>query len=1396
MAAAVALGAVTLSGASADATISQTVVASADAYVSSRESSANLGAEPELRIDSAPNENSAARVARSYVRFDIPVSWEPIARATLRVYATNGDHGGFTVGRVADTWDEQTITWSNAPPQSAGPTIASGPFAAGDWVSVDVTPLVTGSGSTSFALIGSTPSPMALGSREQGQTVAPRLSIETLATAPVNQALPTISGTPQEGKPLSAAAGTWSGTAPISYAYQWQRCDAAGGGCVQLPSATTTTYTPTGAVVGSTLRVVVTASNSAGSSGAGSEPTPLVVAAPGETSPPSAPADLTSSADQSSITLTWSASSDNVAVTGYDLFLKGAKVASTAATNYRFGGLKCGTGYTIGVAAYDAAGNRSSTSALASATAACADTSPPDTSPPSVPSNLQVGAADQSSITLTWSASSDNVAVTGYDLFLNGAKVASTAATNYRFGGLKCGTGYTIGVAAYDAAGNRSGQSEVVAATGPCPDTSAPTAPTGVVVTAASSTSVSILWSPAFDNVGVSGYHLFLNGSKIGSTPLTNYIFGGLTCATSYSVGIEAYDAAGNVSARLTMTAATSACQGSSTGVAPRFRYIFHSGSDQAGAAALGFNLLDVDTKSEADALPAGTQGLYWLGDYLNAPTCDWEQSDATIAAKVRAGVGDPKIWGYNFSNEPDPYGCPNAVSQHRQRAALIRSIDPAKATFISLDMNWRDQALKQIPLWVGVTDYTGLNPYVCFVGQPACDFAWIDQVIHAADNAGVAYFGHVQAFQANEWRWPTADELQHMLGQWAASKQKGYSLFSWNYGAQSLSSQPALMDVLKRFNGSASGSTPGDTTAPSVPTGLSKAASTGTTVSLSWNASSDNVDVAGYGVYRNGMLVATTSGTSYTVDALTCGTSYTFAVDAYDATGNRSAKASLTAATGSCTDMVAPTAPDAPIVTGTTPTSIALFWGPSIDNVGVAGYDVYVNGSKVGSTAALSYTFGGLSCDTSYALGVEAYDVAGNRSPRASLVATTSACPDIQAPSAPSNLTNTGASETSLSLSWSASTDNVGVAGYDVYRNGGKLGSTASTSYTFSGLACGTNYTLGVAAYDTSGNHSAVVSVSAATSACSSASDQVIAAAGDICGSPTDCAPTAKLLDQLNPDAVLTLGDNAYEDGSLSQYLSEYDPNWGRQNAKVYPSPGNHEFHIANAQGYRDYFGARAPALWYSYDLGAWHVVSLAGDVGVSASAGSPQETWLKQDLAAHPSQCILAYWHEPRWSSGDVHRNDSGVAAFWSDLYVAGADVVLNGHDHNYQRFPPLNPSGQPDTNGIREFVVGTGGASHYGFTASSPAPEVRNGTDFGVLKLTLHAGSYDFEFVPVAGSTFADSGSGTCHGTTQAFTSPHQTEFGFMTFARIWLKDILYSKSGLLDMLKRLNLLRLDQ
>jgi hypothetical protein len=258
-----------------------------------------------------------------------------------------------------------------------------------------------------------------------------------------------------------------------------------------------------------------------------------------------------------------------------------------------------------------------------------------------------------------------------------------------------------------------------------------------------------------------------------------------------------------------------------------------------------------------------------------------------------------------------------------------------------------------------------------------------------------------------------------------------------------------------------------------------------------------------------------------------------------------------------------------------------------------------------------------------------------------------------------------------------------------------------------------------------------------------------VIAAAGDICGSATDCAPTASLVTSINPTDALTLGDNAYQDGSLSEYQTEYDPNWGSFKSRTKPTTGNHEWHIANAQGYHDYFGSIAPADYYSYDVGTWHLIALASDNGsISNAAGSAEETWLRNDLAAHSNQCTLAYWHEPRYTSGTVHSSDTSWTPIWKDLYNANADVVLNGHVHNYERFAPQDPNGNLDiARGITEFVVGTGGESHY--TSGTPIANsvVQNDTSFGVLKLTLHPGSYDWQFVPVAGN-FTDSGSRACH------------------------------------------------
>jgi Calcineurin-like phosphoesterase/Bacterial Ig domain len=257
------------------------------------------------------------------------------------------------------------------------------------------------------------------------------------------------------------------------------------------------------------------------------------------------------------------------------------------------------------------------------------------------------------------------------------------------------------------------------------------------------------------------------------------------------------------------------------------------------------------------------------------------------------------------------------------------------------------------------------------------------------------------------------------------------------------------------------------------------------------------------------------------------------------------------------------------------------------------------------------------------------------------------------------------------------------------------------------------------------------------------SSSDPVIAGAGDIAKDANDGEPTARLLDQINPTVVYTTGDNAYPDGTLAQYNAYYHPSWGRHKAKTKPTPGNHEYHTSGAAGYFAYFPVPA---YYSYNLGSWHLVALNSEISVSA--GSVQEQWLRNDLAATTKPCILAYWHKPRFSSGSNHGSASSMGPLWNALYARRADVVLNGHDHVYERFAKQNPSGQADPQGIRQFTVGTGGASHYGFSTPLPTSEVRNGNTFGVLKVTLHANGYDWQFVPVAGATFTDRGSNTCN------------------------------------------------
>ena len=281
-------------------------------------------------------------------------------------------------------------------------------------------------------------------------------------------------------------------------------------------------------------------------------------------------------------------------------------------------------------------------------------------------------------------------------------------------------------------------------------------------------------------------------------------------------------------------------------------------------------------------------------------------------------------------------------------------------------------------------------------------------------------------------------------------------------------------------------------------------------------------------------------------------------------------------------------------------------------------------------------------------------------------------------------------------------------------------------------------------------------VSHSAIPSGAFAANDQsvVLVGAGDIadCKDLTGAEATAKLLDQLT-GTVMAVGDLAYPDGSKENFVC-YDKTWGRAKSRTRPAPGNHEFHAAGASPYFDYFGATAgdpKTGYYSYELGAWHIIVLNSeckDVG-GCEPGSPQEKWLRSDLAAHPAACKLAYWHKPLFSSGSAHGNDLTVKPLFQALYDAHADVVVGGHDHDYERFAPQNPDGAADpANGIREFVVGTGGKNHRPFGESKLNSEVRDATAFGVLKLTLKPKSYDWQFIPEAGKSFTDSGTGACH------------------------------------------------
>jgi acid phosphatase type 7 len=391
--------------------------------------------------------------------------------------------------------------------------------------------------------------------------------------------------------------------------------------------------------------------------------------------------------------------------------------------------------------------------------------------------------------------------------------------------------------------------------------------------------------------------------------------------------------------------------------------------------------------------------------------------------------------------------------------------------------------------------------------------------------------------------------------------------------------------------------------------------------------------------------------------------------------------------------------------------------------------------------------------------------------------VSLTAPSADAGSPTAPQDLAATYISDTKVGLSWSPSSDEVGVTGYQIARDGAPLTSVpaAQTTFVDSGLTPATEHSYTVTASDQAGYASAPSAAVTVTTLAAPPAAPVIAAAGDVAcdpqnaafngglGSAVECrqAATAAVIQGINPAAVLLLGDGQYQCGAAAAWTQSFDASWGAFKGLIRPAVGNHDYYksgstgcdtTGRAAGYYGYFGAAAGPPdkgYYSYDLGAWHLISLNSQCAkaCAATAKADQIAWLMADMAAHPTQCTLAYFHHPRFSSGG-HGNDGTIGPLWDALQAGGTDVVLNGHEHSYERFLPQLPSGVASPSGISEIIVGTGGRNHTLFPTNQPNSAIKDGYTFGALKMTLEDGSFSWEFVPEPGSTFGDAGSTACH------------------------------------------------
>jgi chitodextrinase len=797
----------------------------------------------------------------------------------------------------------------------------------------------------------------------------------------------------------------------------------------------------------------------------------------GDTQPPTAPANLAATAaGMNQINLGWTASTDNVGVRGYLVErCQGAgcnnfvQIGTTTGTTYNDTGLTANTSYSYRVRATDAAGNLSSYSNITSATTLG------DTQPPTAPSNLTATAPSSSQINLSWTASSDNVGVTGYLVERcqgvgcnNFAQVGTATSIAFNDTGLTANSSYSYRVRATDSAGNLSSYSNVASTTTQASDTQPPTAPSNLGATATSSSQSTLSWTASTDNVGVTGYLVERcqgvgcnNFAQVGTAASVAFNDTGLAANTSYSYRVRATDAAGNLSSYSNVASASTSAN---TGLVAAYSFDEGAGTTVVDSSGQGNN-------------GAVTNEGWAAGKFGNALVFNGTSSLVTIADKPSLDL--------------------------TSGMTLEAWVNPSVGTSA-----WRDVIYKG-------DDRYYLEGSSTNSSRPAGGGTW--------GTTGVAISG-TGALSVNTWSYLAltydgANLRLYVNGTQVASQARTGNLApSTNplqIGGDSIYGQyfQGLIDEVRVYKVPLSVSqiqadmiTPigslVDTQAPTAPTNLAATTTSGSQINLNWTASTDNVGVTGYLIERcQGAgctfgQIGTTAGTTYNDTGLTASTGYSYRVRATDAAGSLSPYSNVASATTQTSDTQPPMAPTNLAATAINGTQINLSWTASTDNVGVTGYLVErcqgagcSNFAQIGTIAATTYNDTGVTASTAYSYRMRATDAAGNLSPYSNVANATTQASDTQPPTAPTNMVATASSGSQINLSWTASTDNLGVTGYLIERcqgvgcsNWARVLTVPGTAYSDSGLLPNTSYSYRVKATDGAGNFSPYSNVSTTT--------------------------------------------------------------------------------------------------------------------------------------------------------------------------------------------------------------------------------------------------------------------------------------------------------------------------